>query len=90
MDWIKIGGLAAAFCTTIAFLPQAVQIIKTRDTSSISTAMYSIFTIGTLLWLVYGIYTSNTPVILANAVTSVLAIVILWYKLREKPHNKPG
>jgi MtN3 and saliva related transmembrane protein len=84
MDWIKIAGLVAAFCTTVAFIPQAVQIIKTKDTSSISAAMYSIFTTGTILWLVYGIFSNNLPVILANAVTTVFAVIILVYKLKEK------
>jgi MtN3 and saliva related transmembrane protein len=63
------------------FLPQAIQIIRTKDTSSISAAMYIVFTVGTALWLVFGIYTKNTPVILANAVTSVFAAIILYYKL---------
>lgn len=84
MDWIKILGLLAALCTTIAFLPQAIKIIRTKDTSSISTAMYSLFTIGTLMWLVYGIFTHNIPVILANAVTFIIATIILFYKLRQK------
>lgn len=84
MDWIKILGLVAALCTTIAFLPQAIKIIRTKDTTSISTAMYSLFTVGTLMWLVYGIFTRNIPVILANAVTFIIATIILFYKLRQK------
>ena len=84
MDWIKISGLVAAVCTTISFLPQAIQIIRTKDTSSISTAMYSLFTFGTLMWLLFGIYSHNEPVMLANGVTLVLAATILFYKLREK------
>ncbi len=85
MDWKQIIGLVAAACTTIAFLPQAIQIIRTKDTSSISAAMYAVFTVGTLLWLIFGIYTRNTPVILANAVTTVFAAIILYYKLFVKP-----
>jgi MtN3 and saliva related transmembrane protein len=84
MDWIQILGLAAALCTTIAFVPQAIKIIKTKDTSSISTSMYVVFTIGTTLWLLYGIFSKNTPVILANAVTTVFAAIILYYKLFVK------
>ncbi len=76
--------MVAACCTTFSFLPQAFKIIKTRDTSAISVAMYTIFTSGTLLWLAYGMMTDNLPVILANAVTSALASVILFYKLRYK------
>jgi MtN3 and saliva related transmembrane protein len=88
MNAIQILGLIAAFCTTVSFLPQAVKTIKTRDTASISTAMYSFFTAGTLLWLLYGIYTKNTPIILANGVTFVMAVIILFYKLREKRKAK--
>jgi MtN3 and saliva related transmembrane protein len=84
MDWVKILGLVAAFCTTIAFLPQAIKIIRTKDTSSISTAMYSLFTVGTLMWLLYGIYSRNMPVVLANGVTFIIATIILFYKLRQK------
>jgi MtN3 and saliva related transmembrane protein len=85
MDWIQILGLAAAICTTIAFLPQAIQIIRTKDTSSISASMYVVFTVGTTLWLLYGIFSKNTPVILANAVTTIFAAIILYYKLFVKP-----
>jgi MtN3 and saliva related transmembrane protein len=85
MDWRTVAGLIAAFCTTISFLPQAVKTIRTKDTSSISKAMYSIFSFGTLMWLIYGLSTGNTPVILANAVTLVFSLIILFYKLREKP-----
>ena len=47
-------GYAAAILTTISFLPQAIMTIRTRDTESLSLAMYSSFTLGVLLWLVYG------------------------------------
>lgn len=46
--------------------------------------MYSIFTTGTLFWLYYGLLTHNLPVVLANAVTSVLAAIILSYKFRYR------
>jgi MtN3 and saliva related transmembrane protein len=88
MHWIKIIGLIAAFCTTISFLPQAIKIIKTKDTSSISISMYSLFTFGTLMWLLYGVYSKNTPVMLANGATFILAVIILLYKLGEKNRVK--
>jgi MtN3 and saliva related transmembrane protein len=46
--------------------------------------MYSIFTTGTILWLTYGVLTNNFPIMLANAITSVLAAIILAYKFRYK------
>jgi MtN3 and saliva related transmembrane protein len=77
-------GLAAAFCTTISFLPQALKTIRTRDTASISLSMYALFTLGTLLWFIYGLWTANLPVYIANGITLVLAVIILAYKLKYK------
>jgi len=77
MNFFTIIGLAAATCTTISFLPQAVKVIRTKDTRSLSLPMYIIFTIGVLLWLTYGILVGDIPVIAANIVTSILSIVIL-------------
>ncbi len=77
MDYFTIIGLAAATCTTISFLPQAVKVIRTRDTRSLSLPMYIILTTGVLLWLTYGILVNDIPVIAANLVTSVFSIIIL-------------
>jgi len=84
MNWIAVSGLIAAFCTTISFLPQALKIVKTKDTSAISGTMYTLFTFGTFMWLVYGIATNNVPVMLANFVTFILAAIILFFKLKSK------
>jgi MtN3 and saliva related transmembrane protein len=84
MDIITVIGLCAAFCTTASFLPQAVKTIQTKNTSGISLSMYSLFTLGTLLWLTYGLATNNLPVIIANGVTFIFAATILVYKIRYK------
>jgi MtN3 and saliva related transmembrane protein len=81
---IKLIGFAAAFCTTAAFIPQAWKTIKTRDTSGISLWMYLIFTLGVLLWLLYGLALGDLPIIAANAITSALAAIILAFKIKHK------
>jgi MtN3 and saliva related transmembrane protein len=83
MQLSQIFGYAAATATTVSFIPQAIKIIKTGDTKSISLWMYLLFSTGVLLWLIYGIMLAATPVILANAVTLLLAAIILGYKLRD-------
>lgn len=88
MDWIQAAGLLAAFCTTLSFVPQAVKTIRTRDTSAISLSMYSLFTFGTLTWFVYGFFTDNLPVILANAVSALLSATILFYKVKNGSKDK--
>jgi len=74
-------GYLAATMTTLSFLPQAILTLKTRDTDSLSLGMYSLFTSGVLLWLIYGIYLTNPAIIIANAITFVLASIILGFKI---------
>jgi MtN3 and saliva related transmembrane protein len=81
MSTLDLLGYTAAFCTTISFLPQAIKVIKTRDTASLSLAMYAIFTLGVGLWLLYGIAKSDKAMIAANVVTLALAFSILWIKI---------
>lgn len=74
-------GTIAAVLTTCSFMPQAWLTLRTRDVSGISLLMYSVFTLGVALWLVYGVMLGAWPVIIANAVTLMLAISILSMKL---------
>ena len=75
-------GYCAAALTTLSFLPQAWHTYTTRDVRGISLGMYSAFTLGVALWLLYGLLVGAWPVVLANAVTLGLAAGILWMKLR--------
>lgn len=79
----EILGYLAAAGTTVSFIPQAIKVIRTRDTKSISLWMYVLFTAGVVLWLAYGILLAALPIILANSVTLLFAAIILGYKLRE-------
>lgn len=80
IEWL---GYAAAILTTLAFVPQAAKTIRSRDTSGISLGMYVVFVVGIVCWFGYGIALGSWPMILANAVTFVLASVILVLKLRH-------
>ena len=84
MNYVDLIGFAAAFGTTISFLPQAVKTIQTKDTSGISLYMYALFTGGTILWLIYGVLGGALPVAICNAVTFIFASIILVYKIRYK------
>ena len=85
MTLIDTLGYAAACLTTASFVPQAWLTFRTRDVSGISLAMYSVFTIGIALWLVYGLYIEAWPVVIANVVTLALAAAILVMKLSIGP-----
>ncbi len=81
-------GYLAAICTTVAFLPQAILVWKTKNTASISFAMYTIFTFGVVMWTVYGYMTHQLPILLANMVTTVLAFSIWWMKVTNIRQGK--
>jgi MtN3 and saliva related transmembrane protein len=74
-------GYIAAFLTTMAFVPQAIKTIKTKDTSGISLLTYILMTSGCVLWLAYGIMINDIPLIASNCVTVVLAATILYHKI---------
>lgn len=80
--WIDAIGSIAAVLTTVSFVPQAWHSFKTRDVSGISLSMYSVFTLGVALWLLYGVLLQSWPLMLANSITLVLAVAILVMKLR--------
>jgi MtN3 and saliva related transmembrane protein len=84
MNTLTIIGFVAALCTTISFLPQAIKVIKTKQTKDLSLVMYLTFTIGVFLWLVYGLISDDLPIIIANAITLVFAITILIMKIKYK------
>ena len=79
-------GFAAAFCTTTAFVPQLVRVLRLRTARDISLPTFLLFSVGVFLWLLYGIYTGSMPVIASNAVTLVLSVSILILKLRYDRH----
>ncbi|AZZ94818.1 MULTISPECIES: SemiSWEET transporter [unclassified Hahella] len=79
----SIIGTLAALLTTLAFLPQVRQTLKTKNTSGISLGMYSIFTLGVFLWLLYGIMMVAWPIIIANTLTLALASTVLALKLKH-------
>ena len=82
MNWTDWIGYVAATLTTASFVPQAVLTFRTRDVSGISLGMYSAFTLGVALWLLYGVLIEAWPVVIANTITLALAASILFMRLR--------
>lgn len=82
MNSTQILGLVAAFCTTVSFLPQVIKTWKSGSARDLSLGMFSFFSAGVALWLVYGIITNDLPIIAANLVTLIFASTLLFFKLR--------
>jgi MtN3 and saliva related transmembrane protein len=81
MDWINLLGLAAGTCTTLAFLPQVIRTWRLRSARDLSLEWLVTFILGVSLWLLYGCLIGSLPVILANAITLMLTLIILRFKL---------
>ncbi len=77
-------GLVAGTLTTVAFFPQVIKTWRSRSAKDISLGMFSLFSVGVFLWLLYGIHIGAMPVIVSNAITLLLALTILLFKLRFK------
>lgn len=84
MNLTDLIGALAAVLTTASFLPQAWHTFRTKDVSGISLGMYSVFTVGVAMWLVYGLLLGAWPVVIANFITLALASAILLMKLRYR------
>ncbi len=83
-------GIAAAFLTTVSFVPQVFRVMRTRDTHAISLWMYLLFSTGLALWLVYGLMLGLWPVIIANSVTLLLSLIVICFKVRSPKRPAQG
>ena len=78
---LGIVGAVAATCTTASFVPQLFRVWQRRSAADISLVMFLMFSFGVLCWLIYGIGLGSMPIVVANAITLVLALAILTLKL---------
>ena len=76
-------GLIAAFCTTAAYLPQAITIIHAKKLKDISLIAYILLTTGVLMWTIYGFFLKDNAIIFANGISFLLASSILFLKIRK-------
>jgi MtN3 and saliva related transmembrane protein len=84
MDYIEIVGLGAALFTTVSNIPQALKIIRTKETKGVSTKTYSILFTGLVLWVVYGFLRNDFPLILANGISALICGIVLFLKLTSR------
>jgi len=74
---VSLLGYLAASLTTVSFFPQALKTVRKGDTSGISLRMYFLLTLGIATWALYGLITGDGPLIVANLITLVPAVVVL-------------
>ena len=84
MEYTTTLGLVAGAFTTFAFVPQVAKTWRSKYTRDISLGMFAIFSVGVLLWLLYGIQIGSTPIVIANGITLGLSVTILFFKIKYK------
>ncbi len=82
MSWITVIGFVAGILTTMSFLPQVIRTWKMKSAREISMGMLILLGAGIFLWLVYGIFIGEKPIIAANGITFALIMIILAMKIR--------
>ena len=84
MSAIQLLGLAAGTITSITFLPQVIQIWKTKSAKDLSMPMLLLLISGTTMWLAYGLLIKDAAIIYTNSMVLVLSMVMLFFKLKFK------
>ena len=84
MPWIEYVGLFGAFLTSVTFVPQVFKAWQSKSVGDLSTWTISIVITSAAVWLVYGVYLDLLPVMIANSIILLLALLLLYFKLTFK------
>ncbi len=90
MNSLDLLGMAAGCMSSITFLPQVIKTWRTRSASDISLLMFTFATISVIMWLVYGIFLENIPIIFTNAMVLLFSLIMLYLKYRFRNRIKAG
>lgn len=81
---LEIIGYVAGICTATCFLPQTIQMLKSREVKGLSALSYVIYSLGMLCWLIYGTYLSSIQMIIFNLISLLFALAVLYMIVRYK------
>jgi MtN3 and saliva related transmembrane protein len=82
LDTPRIIGLLAGILTTSSLLPQLIRTLKTKSAKDLSLGMFLLFVLGIVCWLTDGIMVGEWPIIAANVITLVMAVILLVCKIK--------
>lgn len=86
MEAVQFIGYLAGIFTTLAILPQIIRSWRTKKVDDVSPKMFLILTGGVGLWVVYGLFKTDLPIIIFNGISFLLnlSMLFLWMLYREK------
>ncbi|MDO8646925.1 MAG: SemiSWEET transporter [Candidatus Diapherotrites archaeon] len=92
MTAIELTGYAAGVIVAVSLLPQIIKSWQTKSTKDISFVWNSIYILGVSLWVSYGIFTNDIPIIATMSIELLMAVILISLKLRFEVfahHFKP-
>jgi MtN3 and saliva related transmembrane protein len=81
---IRYLGYFAGMLTVCSFLPQVVRAWRTRRTTDLSFATFALLITASSLWIFYGAWNRDWPVVITNGGMVTLNGVLAATKLRYK------
>jgi MtN3 and saliva related transmembrane protein len=84
MSPVEILGFSAGLVTTLIFLPQVIKTWKEKSAKEISLLMFVIAAVNDVMWIVYGVLIDKLVITLTNAVVLVMALTMIYFKLKFK------
>jgi len=82
--YVTVIGLVAAVLSTGSLFPQLLKVWRTKSTKDISVRMYALLTAGVFIWFVYGLLLQDIPIIAANLIGFIQALIIYILKMKYK------
>ncbi len=84
MNWYDYMGYFGSFLTSITFVPQVYKAWQTKSVGDLSRWTVIIVVTSACIWLIYGVAIKSGPVMLANTVVLIFALVLLYFTFRFK------
>ncbi len=82
-------GLVAAALSAFTFFPQVVHTWRTRSSNGLSGPMLAVGASSMVLWLVYGTYQHNLPILFGNGVNLFFTLLLVFFKHHFKQLGEP-
>lgn len=77
-------GLIAGALTSIAGIPQVIQVYRTKKVRDLSVWQPVLLSVGITLWLVYGVVINDIPLIVADIVSLSCCLTLLGMIFRYR------
>lgn len=90
MEHLILIGLMAGLVTTSSFVPQVIKGYRSGSMEDVSLFMPVMLMVGMTLWLMYGVFLGDLPIVLWNGISIGLNAALVAMKMRADGKKKKG